>query len=248
MATKKKLALDATGRFPQQIGPDDVEDAGKADPQAALLERLARLEGQLTGLQTTLGDKERTIASLMEAPVVKYEAPKPVKKADLPDPVTNPQEYAAAVRQGILDELNANRQAEDDQRAQQDTYNKRLGALWNDFATENPTYAANQEAVRLAATAVAEEIASRGQDVQKFMFGAPAEFKAAVKVKMDKLGMAPKAEADDDDADDTDDDRTLGVFGGMESGGNKAGAQAVDKPGSLFDGLKDWQINSGFHR
>lgn len=249
MATKK-MKLDPTGRFPQQIGPDDEADQKPQDAQAALLERIARLEGQVTGFQTTIAEKDRTITSLMEAPVVKYEAPKTPQKKALPDPVADPEGYAAAVRQDILDQLAGDRQAEEARLNEQQTYNRRLGALWNDFAQENPDYAKNQEAVKLAAQAVVNEVVERGGDAQKYMFSDPKGFSAAVKVKMDKLGMAPKTVGDEDetDTDAGDDDRTMGVFGGIESGGNKAGARQEDKPGSLFDGIKEWQVQTGFHR
>lgn len=247
MATKK-LKLDPTGRFPQTIGPDDEPETKTVDAQTALLERIAKLEGALTGVQTQLTEKDRTINSLMSTPVVKYEAPVQPQKKTFRDPVNDPDGYAEDVRNDILAQIKQDNDKALAGQNEAQAYNNRLTALWNDFATENPEYAKNQEGARLAAEAVALEAQQRGMDVNKYMFGASGEFKQAVKIKMDKLGMAPKVAADDDEAEDDDEPRTMGIFGGLESGGNKTGAKVEDKPGSLFDGLKEWQVEHGFHR
>lgn len=251
MAKKKVIQeQDDMRRFFPDIGvdePDDDKKASSEDPTTALLQKIGALEEKFTQAQRDNETLRQQQSAMLSQPIISTRVEGP-QLLELPDPVADPKAYAEALRKNIRAELDFERQQERAQFQEQNTMQQRTNGLWNDFSTKHSDYAKDPERVKIAATQVAEAARARGVDVNKYMFLTPDQFMNDVKAKMDSFGWGKQAEGGDDD-DDDDEIRTAGISGGLESGGRPSSVSKQDQQaGSIYDGIKEWQAKTGFHR
>lgn len=254
MAKTQKKPAEQTGRIlpdlPFDQGtPEPKEPAQKASDMEAVLAEMRAQVAKLSGdLETA--NKER-MALMTQAPIVQPQMRSTeVNMKDLPDPIQEPEKYAAEVHKRSREALqNEQLNAQAIAQTQNDAQGK-LATLWEDFKETNPLYA-DEGKVRYIAQEVAAKAQARGRDVQKYMFTTPDTFFGDVKKLYDKTFGAPKAEGAEDDDEgsvlDEDDNRTAGIPGGGPSGGKKVSEEDLAGPGkSMFDGVKSWQLKNGF--
>lgn len=192
----------------------------------------------------------------------------------LPDPALDPDGYDAALaRRNEIRDTNR-RNKEDFQRRRNDDIDTKTTELWADFGDEYPDYAADKERIDYIATQVVKAAVKKNLDVQRYMFGAGrSRFMKDVTKKYDKVFGEPEVdEANDDDfenapprrssksrdlssrnsrsrrrSEDDDEGRSVGVFGGNESGGrtSRRNVDAEDGP-SMLDDIHAMQRKTGF--
>lgn len=245
MAKKTPVSEDTfINGFPMTLGPADKVD--KVEPsQDSLLEKFARLEERFNSVQQSLDQERRTNMALMTRPTTEIsQIPQKPQPKDLPDPYVDKDGYAAVLRENVLSELAYEREQERAQNRQANDQNSRTQALFAQFAAKYPDHAKNTELVEAAAVAASKAAASRGMNVETYMFANSDQYIEDVKSKIDQW--APPTTKVDDDGDD--DNRTLGIPGGLESRGNVVGAGEDKAAGALFDGVRDWQQKGGWTR
>lgn len=235
-------------QFDESSIPGFKEAAVAAQPNV----EMEAMKAQIAEMKAALASQQSANIALMSQPSVS--APPQVRTSldtkDLPDPTIEPEKYATEIARRGAELLDGQRQLDAYNARQHQSQTGRLNALWEDFNTKYPDYADNDERVKYAATSVVEQAAARGIDVNKYMFLHPDQFMKDVVSKMDTVFGKPEA---DDEADDIveapEENRTVGIFGGAESGGKpNAGKDAPVRAPSMFDDIRDWQAKTGFSR
>ena len=235
------------------VGDKTQANSAKPNPEyEALTKRLDEMAAQLRAAQNTN-------AALMAQPTI-VNPPKFRTEIDpnaLPDPLENPKEYALAlgkqnkeIAEGVVAQ---SRMTQD----QAQTEAQKIANLWNRFGAMDiyKPYAANPDQVEFVANKVVAEKRAQGLDVQKYVFMGSDQFMADVVAQYDKTFGKPKvAGAEDDEGDttdDTDDNRTVGIMGGVETGGKPvtaAAPTAAQDTADMFQDVRAWQQKSGFSR
>lgn len=246
MARKKKDDATVTGFTRPDLPFDDGEAtaAPKAQEGAsmeALQARLAELENQLRTQQET------NLALMARAPVtpVPNLTPPTVDVKNLPDPVQNPDGYAKELHErtaaALETRLNQAAYVQQMQKVQSD----RLEGLWAEFVDVYEPYAQNRKLVEFAAREVVNRAAANGIDTEKYMFIYKDRFMKDVVSELVSLGV--KVEEPDEDKDETEETRTDGVLGGLESGSRPNMPTPID-PNDMFADLRQFQLKHGLYK
>lgn len=234
--------------LPYDDGTDDNAGqqaaATKGPTTEELLARIEALTSQVSGLQSTN-------TALMSQPQMHNAPPAPtLDLSNMPDPTLDPEAYAreTIMRQQKFNE--SQRAVQEYNAQQQQVEQRRLNALWEQFQEAHPGYD-NIEQIEFVTRKVVQRAADRGLDVNKYMYANSAGFMNDVVHEYDKIFGQPANDDDDDDNDvsgtiEAADDRSAGIFGGMESGGKPAQG-GKDKPGDMFDDIKAFQKKTGFY-
>lgn len=253
ISTTKKSDEDENKSILEHFGiPNEDDDTvAKEEPKKdvdvdALVARLDRLEQDNISLQ-------QSNIALMSAPKQVYQhAPAPAQQetmlADLPDPVSDPDAYTRALETRINERIDgalaANKQATQDAAKS----SSRIDALWTEFAEDHPDYAENSKLTEYCATKVAETADAKGLNLDTYMFTNSKQFFKDIIGEMDS--MLPKQETTEPkentkDTENEDDNRTGGIFGGLETGGSTSSGSDVEE-GDLISDLTDLQRQSGY--
>lgn len=220
--------------------PADLQVQGD---NPAANDKVAALELQLAEMRGELSAQRMQSNFVAAQPAVPAPVVKEISYDDLPDPLVDPKGYAKEVATRTQAYYASQRAADQHAARQQQDESARYNQLWENFAKENEDYAGQQDLAEFATRKVVTQYAQQGVDVNRQMFGNTKQFFADVRGEMDRVtGKKLKTEADDDD------DRTNGMFGGMESGG-RAGdtGKRQARPESMFDSMTDWQVKNGFY-
>lgn len=204
----------------------------------ALQQQIADMNAEMTRLR-------QTSAALMTQPTVAMPPMLPQVSFDnLPDPVVDPtgygRELAARTQQAIQNQhIMAAYQAE-----QQASANGKLDALWEDFQNQYADYAGDYRRVEYAATQVANRLSRKGLDVNRYVYASSDDFFREVAAEMDDIFGSGQVEETTETEDDT---RTVGIFGGMESGGRPTSGTTQEGPTSMVGEIQNWQAKHGFY-
>lgn len=227
---------------------EDAEEDAKAAELAAKenTPSIADLQAQVAALNAQLSSRNTDyVAATSQA--VKPLPPKRMTKVDttnLPDPSVEPEKYAEEVTKRTEEYLASQKAYADWEQAEQNTSNNRANALWAQFQEKYPQYADKFDQVEFVATKVAREAASRGLDLDKYMYGHADKFMADVDERLKKTFATE--DADDDSSDDDDaDTRTVGMFGGSEGGQKPTKGAGPDL--DPFKAVREFQLRTGFH-
>jgi len=251
------MARVSTKRKSQQQEPEDqgilahlgleqpkVDDEKTKQPDTAeLLKRIDEMAKQIETVQ-------RTNVALMSAPPVNTSSierkkPQLLDLKDLPDPTMDREAFNTSLQerlnQAVTNITQAQRESLDSASAQQ----KAADDLWNEFSDKYEDYAEDKTKVEFAASKAVQKAKARGVDVQKYMFTARDQFFSDVKAEYDAI-FGKQAEQEDADVEDEADDnsRTVGIFGGVESGGKPSTTQP--QQGDMITDLHALQRKSGF--
>ncbi|HEY6018502.1 MAG TPA: hypothetical protein VIY48_00945 [Candidatus Paceibacterota bacterium] len=211
--------------------------------------QLAELSANLKRLEEQNQTLQRTNMALMGQPMQEQMpqfGPEAVNFDNLPDPVTNPKEYAAEIIRRGDEVLQARAARQNWENQKRNDITERVDGIWGKFAEQYPEYAANTDLVEYAATKAVAEAKRSGMDPNKYMFSAtPAFFNDVVKT-LQGLGVNPEKE---DEEDTTPATRTAGIPGGLESGGRMTQGKDPDEERipSLMEELRGWKEKTGFH-
>lgn len=217
---------------PTQAAPDPAP-AAQAPDVAALLAKIDTLAGTVNALASR------------PAPQPQYITPTPTPSApqwDWADPGIEPEKFAATLAgytNYVIEQREAVKQAEQERINAQ---RQKTQGLWDDFSSQYKDYTENQGRVGYAYQAVTGRLAQRGIDVDQYASYNKADLFKAVAAEYDSVFGKPGQPAQDDDADDS--NRTAGIFGGIEAGGQPS--KGKEKPGDMIADLKDIQRASGF--
>ena len=252
------------------LDPNGTTHPPKAKTQAEseaptmeeLMAKLAAQQDQLDRMAT-----ERSMADSRVQPQAQTTMPErpTLNLESLPDPVTDAKAYAQAIAERTM----AYQSAIQDYttKASAATAKPSLGdpdALWEDFTEQYPDYADAESQIRFATAEVAQRLAKRGVDVQKYMFTHADQFYKSIVKEFDKTFGSPVEDPDEgderatqerqatrrrartqDDGDDDGDGRTDGILGGSENQGVRQGAP---KPkGGLIEDLQAIQRKTGYY-
>lgn len=254
---KKKGILEHFGFTPANYAYDDAEDEDNT-VKTVSQDDLVALRGEISKLQEAVERNNRE-ALLLSASTYRqpeqqqqqqYKEPEfTIDHENLPDPVTEPEAYAKELTQRNQKALQEyNRVAQQNEKARHSQSN-RIDTLWENFNNTYENYAADPRRVEFAALQVANQLQNRGVDVERYMFNQQDLFFKDVVKQMDEIFAAPKTDKTIDD-DETEEDnepenRTSGVFGGLETGGRPARHQDND-PGDMIKDIHNLQKKSGF--
>lgn len=97
---------------------------------------------------------------------------------------------------------------------------------------------------------ITKKASRRGVDVNRYMFGAGDQFFDDIVKTYDETFGAIKADGKSEEpapkgGEEEDENRTGGIFGGVETGGRPTGG-ADEKPGDMIEDLHALQKKSGF--
>lgn len=264
MAKKAKTAPDGVVDIFSVLaeGDEDTqeqEQQPKPEADPALVERIGAMEAELRRL-------ERTNAALMAnsqtyAPAMgdhQTKAPAEADFSNLPDPVTDAENYHKEVAKRITVHLkaqgDADRAAQAAQQEAQASRNAQVANLWAEFEEKYPDLAEYKDMAEFAAISVANRQRAKGVDVQRYMFQASEQYIEDVAAEMKKrFGKALEVMGKEDAETDTDTDapaegtiaaamvqaRTRGITGGIPGSGKAPKAEPEGGDDDSF--LKDLQ-------
>lgn len=253
----------ATKRKPMQTTLDILNAGEGARDDKVAEPTLADVQKQLTTLSADYAElrKENEAYRANQAALLSgasYTKPEFLNAEpdlkDLPDPGEDSAKYGVELAKRFQTAL-GNKQHNDNLQMEQyrDAQTQRE-LLWQDFQTAYGDYAKDPQKIGIASEQVARIAKARKMDVDKYMFGAgQKQFMADVVTMHDKLfgkPVAPETE-EDDEGDDNEDNRTMGIFGGQESGGKPTAGKdtrTAKEPGGFTQAIREWQIKNGFHR
>lgn len=195
-------------------GPDYQEpapDAGKEgtkDPTAELYTKIGALEARL---------EQMTMMQMVQPEPVKINTQiTPPQKKELPDPTLYPEEYARAVHENIMSELNAKQQAEREQAQTKQQESSKYDALYEDFAIAYPEIAEHEDRLEFVAAQVVRDAQKRGIDPNRYMFQHQQKFMADIAARYEQVFGSKTDEGKGEE--DQDDGRSTSIFGGLEAG------------------------------
>lgn len=250
-------AVDPNGRaIPKEGGKaagPTIEDLQKQ--LAAMNERVEAAER----VQTVITNPVHVDPAPPKEPVFNLEG--------LPDPMASPEAYAKEMgaRQQAYSKSLHNFYQEQDRANQSKAAN--YNQLWTDFATQNDSYAADMEGVEFATNKVRKTLERKGVDVNRYMLTNTDRFFSDITKAYDARFGAPEGDDLDvrqeptqrprqpaqrrtldhasDDVSDQETQRTGGIFGGIDSGGNRA--PPTPPPGDMIKDLQDIQRKMGYY-
>lgn len=248
MARKKSTGIEAEdGSDIEQFGtifdhhgvklPETTPEKVPETPGQDISALLAKIEA-LSGTVNALASRP--------APAPQYIAPAPVApsapKWDWADPVTEPEAFGATLAQyttHVIDQYSSAQRAEQEKLAAKQRH---TNALWNDFSSTYKDYAEKPDQIGYAYQRVTSRLAENGVNLDEYAQYRRNDLFQAVAKEYDAIFGAPNKPNKEAEPDDS--DRTSGIFGGFESGGQPN--KAKEKGGDLISDLKDMQRASGF--
>lgn len=208
-----------------------------------------QLQAQIADMNRKFDTMERTNLALMtQAPQIeqRQQQQTQVKDADLPDPTLDPVGYSKAI------EARADRRINDfitDQRTKSDEASKgkqEYETVWNAFSTKYEDYAGDNDKLEFVTTRVLNDAKALGIDPKKYMTVSRERFFDDVVKKYDDVFGKPEGDGEETTQRDEPAQRTMGIFGGLDSGG-KPVASGKDQAGDMITDLQAMQKKSGFY-
>ena len=220
--------------------PDQGGDGGNKGTEPNLSDLLAKIGA----MQERMDTLQRTNEALMTSgpSTSGVVTPKAPELGDLPDPVTNPKEYAKAVSdytQAVRDHDAAIRSQQD---AEARERSNRYDALEAEFTSENPEIAEDPDRLRFITNKVVSRAKDRGLDLERYMFTNRRRFFDDLVAEHEKIFGTRKGE---DDEGDEDEGRSTSVFGGVESGGRGGRGRPAEDRGDMLKDLQNEQRKLG---
>lgn len=239
-----------------------VEPKGSKADQATTI---AELQAQLGAMNKRMEQQDRENMALL-APAVSVVVPpkEPQLNMDgLPDPIVNPKEYGQelAKRQTAyfteMQNYNAAKNAPPPGAGD-------VNVLWEDFKSQHGEYLENEDGLEFAITKVLKKAKAKGIDIDKYRFQFSDRFFKDITETYDGLFGKPGEQEDVDDVEDrrtparkaqpepdedSDEGRTSGIFGGIDSSGTgKRGSPEVNPyaPSGMVKDIQDMQRKSGY--
>lgn len=226
---KSKSVIEQLQDYNPPWVDSEAEEKKDADANEGLVARLAKVEAELAEARRQQAYQGFTNA----APTATSAAQQPSKPAEidlsnLPDPVSNPTEYAAELIKRQQAAVDARLAAERTAMAQANEQANLAQKVWDGFKSAQPSWAKHELLVQAVASKVSNDMAGRGVDVVRVLKQQPDLFYSEVTGMLEKQYPQLKVEKEDDGDDDGDTHRTAGVFGGtpgkagnsLESGAN----------------------------
>lgn len=220
---------------------DRLNELAPPDPQPEASATDKAMEARLAALAAQVESLERANAALMSAPMVKQQpqlpdAPAALSMEGLPDPTTQPEEYAKELNTRIANHTKAhfdyNQRVAATNAATEKTQKEQFDELWSDFNIEYDELADHPKQVQFAANEVIERARKRGIDIERYVFQNRAKFFADVAKEYDTIF------GDGEPSTPTGGDalRTSVMGGGSADAGSRRGAPAA--PSSLTKELQ----------
>lgn len=232
-------------------GGDKAAEPTLADVQKMLTELQAAREEDKKIIERLTADQSALLStSTYQAPQFLSEEP---DLENLPDPTEDLKAYNAEMAKRFKTAYgNAKHNEALQMEGARDAASQRE-MLWQDFQTAYADYAKDPQKVGIASEQVARIAKARKMDMDKYMFGAGQKrFMSDVVVMHDKLfGKPIVLDKEDEEEDDSEDNRSMGIFAGQESGGKPnpgKDARTANEPGGFTQAIREWQLKNGFHR
>lgn len=228
----------------------EITKGGDDDRITALTKQISDLQGQLNRpvvVNVPALDTRTASSAVPTPPAVDYKG--------LPDPVQDPEGYAAALGQRLLAAADARTNYRAERAATVKNSQDERDQLFNDFAAnkEYATIAKDVDGVEFAATKVLKRMQARKQDVTAYMFGQSEKFFADVAKEYTEI-FGEQDEEDDGEVTQTygrrkeepeEVTRTAGIPGGL-GGGAKPAARA-EKTSDLYSEVRAIQQKGGWY-
>lgn len=214
---------------------EPAEEKKDADPNAGLLERLAKLEGELA--ESRRQQAFQGFASSTQTTQAKVEPKRDSFEVDLkglPDPVSHPDKYSEEYAKRIQAAVDRRMDAERSAMAQQQERAGLAQRVWDGFKAAQPDWAKHELLVQAAAGKISNDMAAKGVDMEKLLKQQPDLFYGEVTSLLEKQYPQLKGEKSEEDDDTT--HRTAGVFGGTPgkaSGGDEPPSSMEDNEAFL---------------
>ncbi len=221
---------------------------------AALTSRIDTLTKQVDDQNLTLSMRPAAVAAPVAA--VAPAVPAVVNMEGLPDPIDDREGFAVQLNDRIQATLATNLGQLEQRLATKASQETQSDQLWTDFAKTYPDYTGREGQVDYMSTKVVTEAIARGIDAHSYVFGNRARFFADVKTRLDEEFAPPvdpaaakgdkEGDKGDKGAQDDNEGRTMGMFGGNESGGKPATPEpgSDEDPGDLIAELRDMQADT----
>lgn len=245
----KKAKVDNADEILRMMYPDlrtSDDDEPKDKPENADADRIAAFEAKIAALEGRLasGGSDR------EAPAPQRGLPTPPMKPQIdyskaPDPIQDPQGYAAFVHNATQATITYEKEAYQWQQRVAQSQAGRVEALWTSFRENHADKAKDETRVEVAAQRVVARAQAAGIDTDKYMFEQSGKFLKDVASEIDKLWPS----SDNGQGDDDDDDDMTDLPGGQAGGRTQnSGAQPKKESryGELGSEVLAWQQKTGF--
>lgn len=221
---------------------------------------MTELQAQLAEMNKRLEASERANMALTTTVDTSVAPKEPtLNMEELPDPVTNPQEYAKELTtrtgQYTRDLLNFQTQSNQAQHKQ----SQNAETLWEDFASAYQPYADDQERMEFVTAQVVKDAARRGLDVQKYMYQHRDRFFSDLAKRYDTVFGKPEDDGETEVELQTtprrqrqqpqereEASRTDGIFGGTDQGGPGRQQEPL-KNGDMIKDIHDIQKKMGLY-
>ena len=257
--SKEVLADKEPGTIFDHFALPNPKERDTEEDKAPKKADVASLEAQLKALTDRLDEQQRINTALMSATPVtsahKAQAepfkPTPIDTKDLPDPITDPDKYAAELSKRTVAAIRAEQEAfnksQHQSSSEQAELDHKISALLEEFSEKYPALSENEDRVAFAAEKAAKAAKTKGLDIERYMFGPGREqyMRDVSKVYLDMWPVTEKEEKEESEEEgQRQGSRTSGVFGGQDSGGKPEGKQEPQK-GDMIKDLRDMQRQSG---
>lgn len=234
---------DAEQYRPSASDTSETNKGGDEDRIAALTKQIGELQSQISRPVVVNVPPVTAHVEQPQEPTVDYKG--------LPDPVQDPEGYAAALGQRLLAAAEAKANYRQSRQAAVKNSQDERDALFNDFAAK-PEYASiakDEDGVEFAATKVLKRMQARKQDVQAYMFQQSDKFFEDVAKEYNEIfgeadeGDEPAASGRRDEPVEV--TRTGGIPGGLGSGSRPAAR--ADKTSDLYTEVRAIQQKGGWY-
>lgn len=216
----------------------EFPDIGDPEPIVEVSDeqkRLAALEEERKEWQARFDRQQEKIEQLLSRPAEPEHVKDPeFLSVDLPDPVSNPDEFKAALKKRDEDfkkyvsELNAS-QLRQTMSAQEEK--QKLNQMWTDFRTKNPDLD-DEILIETIVRKESQALIAEGKDPKRLMLSDPDRFMERVANSTRSYLSKYKTEPN----------RTAGIPGG-DSGGNRPKQDAAP---DFINQIKDFQRKDGY--
>ena len=237
-------------------GFEGVDEGTKTKTDKTVEVSVESLQTQIGELTSRLDEQQRVNTALLTAaptvkPAVATVAPTEVDMTGLPDPISEPDKYAAEISKRTIAVV----RAEDAQRAEAQTEARSAAAsldgqvagLWDEFQEKYPELSEDEDRVAFVAERVATTARKKGMDVDRYMFGPGRDmYLRDVAKTFTKIFPVELTSGDGEEEGEEEDprSRTEGIFGGETSGGKPAKG-TDEQPGDMIKDLRDIQRKTG---
>lgn len=232
---------------------DPVETPGAAAPKAdaALEARLAKMEAMLEAA-TRRNEAPIYQQAPQQVQQQQQQVQPPVSFDGLPDPVTTPKEFQAALAARMQDAIR-NQVSQATTAAVRDqiapiTQKQRVDDLWGKFNKEHEDLSEYPEVIKSQAERIIGAAQARGLDTERYIFADPDSFIREVadgtRSRLEAMGIS-FGEADDEGPATS--GRTNGILGGGTAvpAGSGGGEKGAPKTSTFVDEIKEVQKKMG---